>query len=38
VEGHPEVEIVESTAERPKASNNWHADITWREQPITDCP
>lgn len=33
VEGHPEVEIVESTAERPKASNNWHADITWREQP-----
>ena len=33
VEGHPEIEIVESTAERPKASNNWHADITWREQP-----
>ena len=30
---HPEIEIVESTAERPKAANNWHADITWREQP-----
>lgn len=29
----PEIEIVESTAERPKAANNWHADITWREQP-----
>ncbi|AYM98486.1 taurine catabolism dioxygenase [Acidovorax sp. 1608163] len=33
LESHPEIEIVESTAERPKASNNWHADITWREQP-----
>ena len=33
LESHPEIEIVESTAERPKASSNWHADITWREQP-----
>lgn len=29
----PEIEIVESTAERPSAANNWHADITWRENP-----
>lgn len=33
LEDHPEIEIVESTAERPKAASNWHADITWREQP-----
>jgi taurine dioxygenase len=33
VEGQPEVEIVESTAERPRAANNWHADITWRDNP-----
>lgn len=33
LESHPEIEIVESTAERPKAANNWHADITWRTQP-----
>ena len=33
VEGQPEIEIVESTAERPSAANNWHADITWRENP-----
>ena len=33
LENHPEIEIVESTAARPKASSNWHADITWREQP-----
>ena len=33
LESHPEIEIVESTAQRPKAANNWHADITWREQP-----
>lgn len=33
LESHPEIEIVESTAERQKAANNWHADITWREQP-----
>ena len=29
----PEIEIVESTAERPRAASNWHADITWRENP-----
>lgn len=29
----PEIEIVESTAECPKAANNWHADITWRDNP-----
>jgi taurine dioxygenase len=29
----PEIEVVESTAERPKAANNWHADITWRDNP-----
>jgi taurine dioxygenase len=33
VEGQSEVEIVESTALRPGASNNWHADITWQAQP-----
>jgi len=33
LESHPEIEIVESTAERPNAANNWHADITWRENP-----
>ncbi|PKO78237.1 MAG: taurine catabolism dioxygenase [Betaproteobacteria bacterium HGW-Betaproteobacteria-15] len=33
LESHPEIEIVESTAERRYAANNWHADITWREQP-----
>lgn len=33
VEEHPEIEIIESTAERPSAANNWHADITWRENP-----
>ncbi|MEY5097360.1 MAG: hypothetical protein RJA36_79 [Pseudomonadota bacterium] len=29
----PEIEIVESTAERPRAAGNWHADITWRDNP-----
>ena len=33
LESQPEIEIVESTAERPGASNNWHADITWRDNP-----
>ena len=33
VESQPEIEIVESTAERPSAANNWHADITWRDNP-----
>lgn len=33
LEAHPEIEVVESTAERPKAANNWHADITWRDNP-----
>jgi taurine dioxygenase len=33
LENHPEIEIVESTAERPSAANNWHADITWRSNP-----
>lgn len=33
VEGYPEIEIVESSVDRPYAANNWHADITWREQP-----
>jgi taurine dioxygenase len=33
LESQPEIEIVESTAERPSASNNWHADITWRDNP-----
>ena len=33
LDNHPEIEIVESTAERPSAANNWHADITWRENP-----
>lgn len=33
LDSHIEVEIVESTSERPSAANNWHADITWREQP-----
>ncbi len=33
LESHPEIEIVESTDTKPKAANNWHADITWRQQP-----
>ncbi|MBP8148611.1 MAG: TauD/TfdA family dioxygenase [Limnohabitans sp.] len=33
VESQPEIEIVESTAQRPSAANNWHADITWRDNP-----
>lgn len=33
LENHPEIEIVESTAQKPKAANNWHADITWRDNP-----
>uniref|UniRef100_UPI0037BF3DC2 TauD/TfdA dioxygenase family protein n=1 Tax=Limnohabitans sp. TaxID=1907725 RepID=UPI0037BF3DC2 len=33
VESQPEVEVVESTAERPAANNNWHADITWQANP-----
>lgn len=33
VASQPEIEIVESTAERPGASNNWHADITWQLNP-----
>lgn len=33
VDNHPEIEVVESTADKPFAANNWHADITWREQP-----
>ena len=33
LESHPEIEIVESTSDKPKAASNWHADITWREQP-----
>lgn len=33
LESHPQIEIVESTPQRPSAANNWHADITWREQP-----
>ena len=33
VESQPEVEIVESTAQRPGVSNNWHADITWQANP-----
>jgi taurine dioxygenase len=33
LEQHPEVEVVESTPDKPSAANNWHADITWRENP-----
>ena len=33
LDAHPEIEVVESTAERPKAASNWHADITWRDNP-----
>jgi taurine dioxygenase len=33
LEDQPEIEIVESTAEHPSAANNWHADITWRDNP-----
>jgi alpha-ketoglutarate-dependent taurine dioxygenase len=33
VESQPEIEIVESTAERPAANNNWHSDITWQANP-----
>lgn len=33
LESHPEIEIVESTAQKPTATNNWHSDITWRNNP-----
>jgi taurine dioxygenase len=33
VESQPEIEVVESTAERPAANNNWHSDITWQANP-----
>ena len=33
VASQPEIEIVESTAERPAANNNWHSDITWQANP-----
>ncbi|BCO28416.1 alpha-ketoglutarate-dependent taurine dioxygenase [Rhodoferax lithotrophicus] len=33
LQAHPEIEVIESTPEKPYAANNWHADITWREQP-----
>jgi len=33
LDSHPAIEIVESTAQRPSAANNWHADITWRDNP-----
>lgn len=33
LESQPEIEIVESTADKPSAANNWHADITWRSNP-----
>lgn len=33
LDSHPEIEIVESTAQRQRSASNWHADITWREQP-----
>ena len=33
VHSQPEIEVVESTPERPGASNNWHADITWQANP-----
>lgn len=29
----PEIEIVESAPQRPNAASNWHADITWRDNP-----
>jgi taurine dioxygenase len=33
IPGHPEIVVVESTAERPYAAQNWHSDVTWREAP-----
>lgn len=33
LEDQHEIEVIESTATRPSAANNWHADITWRENP-----
>jgi taurine dioxygenase len=33
LQDQPEIEVVESTAERPSAASNWHADITWRDNP-----
>ncbi len=29
----PEVLIIESTAERPLAADEWHSDVTWRLEP-----
>lgn len=30
---HPELVVIESTAERPYAAENWHSDVTWRKAP-----
>lgn len=30
---HPEIVVIESTAEKPYAAQNWHSDVTWREEP-----
>jgi taurine dioxygenase len=29
----PEVIVIESTAERPSAADEWHSDVTWRREP-----
>ena len=33
VDGHPEVTILESTAEKPTKIEAWHSDMTFREHP-----
>ena len=31
--GHPEIVLLESSAEKPYAAAGWHSDVTWREEP-----
>jgi taurine dioxygenase len=30
---HPEIVVIESTAEKPYAAESWHSDVTWRVAP-----
>lgn len=32
-DGHPEIVVLESTAERRYAAAAWHSDVTWRQEP-----
>jgi taurine dioxygenase len=32
-EGYPEIVRIESTPDRQYAADNWHSDVTWRQEP-----